>query len=85
MATGRPPAPPGVNAKKWSDSQDALAACGMPRDKINTITTLRQMNLFIWLVTVMQHPWQFVMDNQIELLKPKIDKSVVRYKGKRAT
>lgn len=78
-------APAKVNEKQWHKSQLALKAAGMPDDKIKKINTLRKMNLYTWLVIVMQHPWQFVADNEEELLKPKIDKSIVKYKGKKAT
>lgn len=78
-------APKGVPEKNWQRAKLALRAAGMPSDRIERLATIRQMNLYIWLVTVMQHPWQFVADNEEELLKPKIDKSIVKYKGKKAT
>jgi len=48
---------------------------GMPQEEIAKITTLRQMNLYTWLIIVMGHPWRWVMDNEETLIDPKFKRA----------
>ena len=67
-----PPAPKGVPDKRWHDMQMALQKKGgMPQLEVAKITTLRQANLYSWLVLIMGHEWRWVMDNEETLLDPK--------------
>jgi len=47
----------------------------MPQEEIAKITTLRQMNLYTWLIIVMGHPWRWVMDNEETLIDPKFKRA----------
>jgi hypothetical protein len=42
----------------------------MPREMVCRLTTLRQVNLYAWLIPL-GHPWKWIMDNEHELLDPK--------------
>lgn len=66
-----PPAPAGVSATKWFDGQMSLKAAGMPQIEVAKIKSLRVMNLYIWLVIIMGHPYKWVMDNEQELVDRK--------------
>jgi len=72
-----PLAPPGVNPSSWERAQLILISKGMPKDMVYRLRSLRQMNLYSWLVGVLGHEWKWVMDNE-EIL---IDKNFKRKPG----
>jgi len=72
-----PPPPVGVSAKHWKERQAILHAQGVPYDMIFRIKSLRQMNLHIWLICIMGHPYKWVFDNEHIL----IDKNFKRAPG----
>lgn len=64
-----PPAPEGVNPKSWEKNQLALRSRLMPKEYIQHITTLRQMNLYTWLVFNMNHTdYKWIRDHEHILL-----------------
>jgi hypothetical protein len=66
-----PPPPASVSAKHWRERQAILHAQGVPYDMIFRIKRLRQMNLWIWLICIMGHPYKWVADNEHILIDPK--------------
>jgi len=70
-----PPPPAGVSAKHWKERQAILHARGVPWDILARLKTLRQINLYVWLICVMGHEWRFVADNEVTLLDPKFKRA----------
>lgn len=70
-----PEAPRGVSKQKWLNSQLALKAKGVPNDILYTLKTLRQVNLYTWLVIIMGHPAKWVKDHEETLLDPKFKRA----------
>ncbi len=66
-----PPPPVGVSKKHWKERQAILHTKGVPWDMLARIKSLRQMNLYIWLICIMGHPHKWVFDNEHILIDPK--------------
>ena len=61
--------PPGVSKRMWETSQLSLIAKGVPPDMVYRIRSLRQINLWVWLVIIMGHEWRWVADNEHILIR----------------
>lgn len=64
-----PVAPKGVPNERWQNCQLALKAAGVPNNILGRISTLRQMNMWVAMVIIREHPWQQIADWEVELMK----------------
>lgn len=66
-----PPAPKGVDPEKWLNSLLALKAeGGMPNSELQRLRTLRQVNLYTWMVIILKNPWKMTRAREHELIDP---------------